>query len=220
MPEAVKVISFDLHETLTTPDFITGVWYEAIPLVYARKHDLSLEEAKKKVFAEYKLVSDTTFDYYDLKYWAKRFKLGSYADLLEPVKDRVAYYPETTEVLDALSRKYPLIIATGMPCEFMPPLLSGIQRYFTRTFSSFSDCGQFKCPDFYLTVCREMGVKPPEMVHVGDNWEKDFLMPREVSIKTFHLNRKGKPFRENLQGEPDENTLTDLRQLVERVKDL
>jgi len=86
--------------------------------------------------------------------------------------------------------------------------MEGINNYFVRTFSSYSDYGQFKTPDFYRIVLREMGLEPSEMLHVGDNWKKDYIMPCEVGIKALHLDRKAKP---------GFCTITDLRQLGERI---
>jgi putative hydrolase of the HAD superfamily len=73
----------------------------------------------------------------------------------------------------------------------LPYLLDGIEGYFARVFSSVSDYGQIKTPEFFLEVCRQMGVSPPEMAHVGDLWEQDFIAANEAGIKAFHLDRKG-----------------------------
>ncbi len=207
----IKVVSFDLHETLATPEFVLSVWDEGIPAVYATRCGISLDEAKSRVVKEYQKVSDTMLEYFDLKYWSKLLNLGGYDRAIEYCKHRVAYYPETLEVLSSLSKGYPLIIATGMPREFMPPIMSRIEGYFTRVFSSFSDYNQFKTPSFYLAICREMGVQPQEMVHVGDNWQKDVLVPREVGIKALHLDRKGRP---------NDLTLTSLEQLEDTLREI
>ena len=73
----------------------------------------------------------------------------------------------------------------------MPYLLDGIEGYFARIFSTVSDYGQIKTPEFYLEVCRQMGVSPREMAHVGDLWEQDYLAAKEAGLKAFHLDRRG-----------------------------
>jgi FMN phosphatase YigB (HAD superfamily) len=39
-------------------------------------------------------------------------------------------------------------------------------------------------------MCQEMGVRPEQVVHVGDNWQFDFIAPSEVGIQAFYLDRK------------------------------
>jgi len=205
----IKVISFDLHETLATSAFVGAVWYEGIPHVYAGRRGLSFDKAKELVILEYAKIDENSRDYFDLNFWSERLNLGGYADAVEYCKGKVAYYPETFEVLRRLKQKYPLIIATSMPREFVPPIMAQLDGFFTRVFSSYSDYFQFKCTDFYVTVCWEMGIAPREMVHVGDNWTKDYEMPRAVGVNAVHLDRKGKP---------GVNVITDLTQLEEKIK--
>jgi FMN phosphatase YigB (HAD superfamily) len=206
---SIKLISFDLHETLATPEFVGAVWYEGIPHVYAEKRNLTFEQAKEEVLKEYAKINEESRDYFDLKFWSKQLDLGGYQAAVDFCRHKVAYYPETFDVLTGLSRKYALIIATSMPREFMPPIMENIERFFTRVFSSYSDYYQFKCTDFYVTVCKEMGVNPSEVVHEGDNWTKDYEYPKAVGVNAVHLDRKGKP---------GDCVITDLRQLEERIE--
>ena len=73
----------------------------------------------------------------------------------------------------------------------MPYLLAGMEGHFARVFSSISDYNELKSPAFYLEVCREMGILPQEMAHIGDSWHFDFVAAREAGIKAFHLDRGG-----------------------------
>ena len=207
----IKVISFDLHETLATPDFVLAVWYEGVPHAYSTRQNLAFEAAKSAVFDQYRTVTEDQREYYDLNYWSERLKLGGYHAAIEFCKHKIAHYPEVKEVLESLSRKYPLIISSSMPREFIPPIVEGIEKYFTKIFSSFSDCLQFKTADFYRIVLKEMKIEPSEMLHVGNDWIKDYIIPCEVGINCLHLDRKS---------QPGYCTITDLRQLEERIERL
>jgi FMN phosphatase YigB (HAD superfamily) len=68
-------------------------------------------------------------------------------------------------------------------------LLDGLGGHFVRVFSSISDYGQLKNPQFYAWVCQEMGVEPLEMVHIGDSQRFDLIAAKEAGIRAFHLNR-------------------------------
>lgn len=185
----VKVVSFDLEGTLVTPDFSQAVWHEGIPFLYARKNGMSFETAKEIVRKMYDEVGDQRREWYDIKYWFERFRLGDYRQVMESNRHRQSCYPEVMEVLPALGQRYELVVATGSAREFLPFLLNGIEGYFARVFSSVSDYGQVKNPEFYLRVCQEMGIESQEMVHVGDSWQYDFLAAKETGIEAFHLDR-------------------------------
>jgi putative hydrolase of the HAD superfamily len=77
-------------------------------------------------------------------------------------------------------------------------LLRDIKPYFVRVFSSISHYGQVKNPDFYLRICEEMGVKPNQVIHVGDNWQFDFLSARQAGLNALHLDRSGENHQESL----------------------
>jgi len=185
----IKVVSFDLEGTLVTPDFSQAVWHEGIPSLYANQNGIDFERAKDIVLREYQKVGDQRKEWYDIKYWFNFFGLGDYRKVLEQHRDQLSQFPDVLPVLSSLGRKYRLIIATGTAREFLPYLLDGLESHFVRVFSSISDYGQLKSPRFYAQVCQEMGVKPHEMVHVGDSRRFDFIAAKEAGVKVFHLNR-------------------------------
>ena len=191
----VKVVSFDADGTLVTPDFSQAVWYEGVPTLYANKNGISFEEAKAFIEREYRVVGDLRVEWYDIKYWLQRFGLGpplaGHRQILEDYRHRVSCYPEVTQALSSLSKDYTLIVVSCSTRDFLPYLLDGIEGYFARVFSTVSDYGQIKTPEFYLEVCRQMDVSPQEMAHVGDLWEQDFLAAKEAGLMAFHLDRRG-----------------------------
>jgi 5'-nucleotidase len=191
----VKVVSFDADGTLVTPDFSQAVWYEGVPSLYARRNGISFEEAKAFIEKEYQVLGDHRIEWYDIKYWLQRFglspPLAGHEQILEDYRHRVSCYPEVTQALSSLSKDYTLIVVSCSTREFLPYLLDGIEGYFARIFSTVSDYGQIKTPEFYLEVCRQMGIAPEEMAHVGDLWEQDFLAAKEAGLKAFHIDRRG-----------------------------
>jgi FMN phosphatase YigB (HAD superfamily) len=205
--DGIKVVSFDAEGTLVTPDFSYSIWYEAIPEKYAEKKGIDFETARKIVEEEYSKVGDQRLEWYDVRYWFRKFSLGSPEAVLESYRHRVCYYPEVRDVVTELSGRYMLIVASGSMREFLRHLLQDIEPCFSRVFSSLSDYRQLKTPEFYLQICRVMGVRPEEVTHVGDNRDFDFIAPQKVGIRAFHLDRKGE----------HDNALTSLRELTVRL---
>ena len=199
----VKVVSLDAEGTVVTPDFSHTLWHEGIPALYAQRYGVELSRAKEVVTGEYDKIGERRLEWYDIKYWLDYFDLGPSEPLIRSYQNKSRYYPEVREVLSSLAARYRLVVSSGTPEELLLPQLEGIRSYFARIFSSTSHCGQLKSPDFYLYVCQAMNVEPKELVHVGDNWQFDFVNSREVGILAFHLDRSGN----------SDESLVDLKQL-------
>jgi putative hydrolase of the HAD superfamily len=204
----IELISFDAEGTVVTPDFSQAIWHEAIPALYAQKNGLDLALAKSRIHEEYDTIGDQRLEWYDIEYWLNYLGLGSSKPVIQSCLSKIAYYPEVTEVLSSLAREYKLIVASGTPMELLSFLLRDIEPYFARVFSSVSHYEQLKSPNFYLKICEEMGVKPGQVIHVGDNWQFDFLNARQAGINARYLDRSGRNHQESL------SDLTQLKSLL------
>jgi putative hydrolase of the HAD superfamily len=194
----IKLISFDAEGTVVTPDFSEAIWHEAIPALYAQKKGVDLAQAKRHILEEYDRIGDQRLEWYDIEYWFTYLGLGSSKTVTQSCLNKIAHYPEVTEVLASLASEYRLIVASGTPLELLHCLLRDIKPYFARIFSSISHYGQLKNPDFYLRICEEMGVKPDQVIHVGDNWQFDILNARQAGINALYIDRSGRNHQESL----------------------
>jgi FMN phosphatase YigB (HAD superfamily) len=102
--------------------------------------------------------------------------------------DAYLYSPEC-EITDC--KDYRLIISSNAPREFLEIEIEKIERYFHHIFSAPSDFKQIKKTDFYRSICDILKIEPAEMVHVGDHRVYDFIVPGEIGIFSFYLDRKG-----------------------------
>jgi putative hydrolase of the HAD superfamily len=206
----IELISFDAEGTLVTPDFSETIWHEAIPALYAQKQGLDLAQAKTRIVEEYSRIGDQRLEWYDIEYWFGYLGLGSSEPVIQSCLSKIYRYPEVTDVVSSLASEYKLIVASGTPLELLHLLLRDIKPYFVRVFSSISHYRQVKNPDFYLRICEEMGVKPDQVIHVGDNWQFDFLNARQVGINAFHIDRSGRDHQDSL------SDLTQLKHVLTR----
>jgi HAD superfamily hydrolase (TIGR01493 family) len=210
-----KLISFDLDCTLIEPTFTTFVWEIGIPRLYANKNDVSLSEASSIVKGEYNRVGEGAMEWYDIAYWFRFFELAErWQDLMDEHRDKVRPFPEVKEVMEELGKTHDLIVVSNAAREFieMEIMEAGIQAYFTRIFSVTSDFGQVKkTPECYEEVLKVMGVAPTDTVHVGDHYEFDYLIPKQLGIESYFLDRDGdKP--------QDRYTVKDLTEFANLVK--
>ncbi len=187
----VELISFDAEGTLVTPEFSEAIWHETIPAIYAHRTGMDIARARETVFEEYATIGERRLEWYDINYWFNRLDLGSAERAIDECLSRIGYYPEVMRVLESLGGRYRLIVASCTPHDFLRFLLADTEHHFVKVFSSVSDYRQLKSPAFYRSICEEMGVEPGRAVHVGDNWQLDFVNSREAGLHAVYLDRSG-----------------------------
>ncbi len=161
----IKIVSFDLEGTLVGTDFSRLVWEEALPALYAEEKGISLKDALKQIMEEYAKIGPERIEWYDLRYWFRRFRLqADWRGLLERFKDSVETYPEVRSVLDRLSRDFKLIIISNTSRDFMDYQMRKLNACVARIFSATTDYGTVKSPELYVKICSEMGVNPQQVV--------------------------------------------------------
>ncbi len=190
----LKVVSFDVVGTLLDSSFEDHVWNTMIPQLYARKQAMNFEEAKEFILREYNNVGNRDIRWYLPSYWFKHFNLDE--DPIEVFKshiNKVKFYPETESVVKKLSQKYDLIILSGTTREIIEIMIEKVRHYFKHIFSAISDRNEIKkTPQMFEMICKILDTEPNKIAHVGDNWYSDFISPRKIGIKSFHLDRTGK----------------------------
>lgn len=211
--QRIRVLSFDLEGTLVDDDFSRLVWEEGLPALYAEEKGITLESALKRVMEEYSDIGPERVEWYNLRYWFRRFDLREdWRSLLERFRDSISIYPEVRGVLDRLRRDHDMIIVSNTSRDFLDLQIKELKQYFTLIFSTPTDFGALKSPGLFAQICSELGVKPLEVVHVGDSRKFDFTAPREAGITSFLLDRSG--------GESGEHIVRDLEEFELRLLEL
>ncbi len=212
----IQMISFDMDGTLIESGYTDWVWHHGIPTLYAEKTGLSFEEAKAFVIEEYKKIGEGAIEWYDIKYWIQFFRLETgWKTLLEQYIDKINVYPDVNHLLDRIKNRFPLILTSNAGREFINVEMqaTGLGRYFGRIFSATSDFQEVKkTPSFYQRVCEILKVRPEELVHVGDHYEFDYLIPRTLGIRAYYLDRSGR--------QKGDGVLWDLRDLDKKLHPL
>ena len=208
-----KLISFDMDGTLVETEFTDWVWNHGIPILYSKKTGLPFDAAKVSVEKEYQKVGDGAIEWYDIKYWFQFFKLDiNWKSLMERYVDKIHVYPDVHPILERLKGHFKLILTSNAGREFIDVEMeaTGLGKYFDQIFSATSDFRELKkAPTFYQRVCDILKVHPEEMVHVGDHYEFDYLVPRTLGIHALYLDRTAR--------QKGEFILWDLRDLERKV---
>lgn len=191
----IKAISFDLDGTLVDRAFDDAVWLEEIPKMYAEKHKIPFKDAQDKVFANYyrgQYIEELPFEEWtNIEYWMKRFGLGDWKKLVTRLKKHVFVYDDVYAALASLHKKYKLIVVSNAHENFLQVKLEAekLKEHFDHIYSCPSEFGLKKSKPVFQKILQRLKLKPEEIVHVGDDHDGDYLTPRELGMRAFHLLR-------------------------------
>lgn len=190
----LKVVSFDFDGTITKTTFADLFWLEGVPRLYAKKENIDLEEAKRKLFAEYEKIGKEKLEWYDPDYWFEKFNLNySWHKLMEDYAYSIEMYPDVLPTLEKIRKDYTLIITSNARKEFIEMQMKklNIEKYFDRVFSTVSDFRMVKKDrSVYRKICAVMEISEKEMLHVGDDYKFDYVIPKSIGINAIYLDRK------------------------------
>ena len=210
----MTIISFDLDGTLVTDEFSRTVWHQGIPELYAKQYACDFHRAQELIVREYGKVGDDALEWYDIHHWLRHFNLdGNWKALLGKFTPCIKTYPEVHEVLSHLNLHYQLIITSNAAREFLDLEIekTNIAPYFNRVFSATSDFKEVKKNrEFYLKLLNMLDANHTEVVHIGDHYRFDYLVPGELGIRSFYLDRSGKHAGPNM--------VKSLQEFISRLK--
>lgn len=190
----IKAFSFDLDGTLVDRSYVDYFWLELIPSLYSERHGVEVEEAKRRVYRAYDEVGPDDARWYMPEYWLSRFDLEvGLEDLRAVVMPLVRPYPDTLETLERLRGRFKLALATNASTYFIDIVFEAVPQLRDSLDYVFSCISTFNMPRkselFYRRILEELGLRPAELVHVGDDPVYDRDVPRALGVKAFFIDR-------------------------------
>ncbi len=179
----IKILSLDLQGTLSASKFSDNYWLEILPQKYSHQYKISIEEAKNILKEKFKEYGIYNILYYDDKYWSNYLKFDTREEL-----DKCNIKPEIDmELYDFISTiKLPKIIISTTTNLFIEIELKEKQKEFDKIYSCvdyFKTGGKTK--QIYEKICKELKVKPNEILHIGDNKIMDIENAQKAGINTI-----------------------------------
>lgn len=110
--------------------------------------------------------------------------------------DRIEVFPDAALVLEALSNKYLLTVASNAgesdTADMRKALVIGnIDHYFKNHYTS-KDLGVCKPdPEFFLRICMEADFCIDKSVLIGNDYKKDIVGAKKAGMKTILVNHAG-----------------------------
>jgi HAD superfamily hydrolase (TIGR01509 family) len=209
-----KVISVDMFETLVNVDSRKYcVWRKILGESFTEQYaDQCWEKANKLLFGflnNYEFPGQrfyTSKSIFEKCFFAifKENKINfdpkMAACILATEHGLSALYEDTELFLKSVSQNYPVCLVSDTDQDMIAPFLAKFQ--FDKIYTSEKMHSYKIEPDskMFLEVIRHYGVKPQEILHIGDSYS-DILGASRVGIKTCWLNRTNHKW--NYQTEPN-----------------
>lgn len=98
------------------------------------------------------------------------------------------------DTVQEFAKSYMIIISTNNPRSILEHKLKalGYTDHISETFSSVSDFNKIvKNQHFYSQVCMKLGVRPEQVLHVGDDPFYDVSEPHAAGINAILIDRDG-----------------------------
>lgn len=97
---SVNTVFLDMDGTLLDLHFDNHFWREHVPVRFAEKHGLGVDEARERLFPIF-ASAEGTLDWYCVDYWSRELDLDI-AGLKREVDHLIAVHPHVIEFLDQL----------------------------------------------------------------------------------------------------------------------
>jgi len=232
MSQPIKVISFDLDDTLW-PCFPTIQHAEQslfdwlaqnVPEVTRRYFMAQLRDKRKQQIRQ---NPDMVHDLSELRRWSfiqLAEELGLSHAWVEPAfqvfyeaRQKVTLFDDVAPVLNSLSEGYSLVSLTNGNADVH---LAGVGHWFELALNSAQVGKQKSQPDIYRRVQAELGVQASEMLHIGDDPVHDIAGAQSAEVKAVWLNRGGHSWPErDFQPDAIISSLHQLHTLLDSLAD-
>ena len=109
--------------------------------------------------------------------------------------DTIQLVNHANEVLNALSKRYDLYVATAASDSTIEDIHAAFQRaeiaeYIKGYFSQENIAFNKGSSDFYLAISASLCLKPHQLCMVGDSLEKDILPAKQAGLTAIWLNQR------------------------------
>ena len=235
MPAPIKVITFDLDNTLwqvepvllraeegqrkwlleNRPGTIEhydhdGLW-ELKKSVWKRHPELAHQISKIRLQLLYEMQMAAGFSEEESRSGAEQaFKV--FLDL----RHEVVLYEEALEVLQLLSNKYTLGALTNGNADIYK---TDAAEYFDFAFLAEDLNASKPAPDMFHAAMEKTGTMAREIVHVGDNPSHDIQAAQALGLHTIWMNSQAEEWPDITKADRDINDLKELPEAIESIVD-
>ncbi len=206
--------SVEATDRILKANKITHITAREFYTVWKKFHRENIENSKEFITEakSFTLSLDRTFKYFQIDGDAQRD-----IHIMLSIIGKRSLYHEVKSVISQLRTKYIVCIGSNTDTA---PLIETLERNkfsIDRVYTS-EDLRVYKPNDrFYQLILDDLGLTPSEVLFCGDSLTDDVFGPKQLGIKTCHINRRNEK-SETIIPDYELNSLEGLVELVDNIK--
>lgn len=154
--ENIDTVLLDMDGTLLDLNFDNHFWLEFVPMRFAEKNKLSIEQARQQLVPLFKKM-EGKLEWYCLDYWSDVLKLDI-VGLKEELAELIAVLPHVIEFLDAVrqsSRKLVLVTNAHRASLDLKMQKTCLQSFFDQIISSHDYGSPKEAQEFWVQLYKQ-----------------------------------------------------------------
>ncbi len=168
--QQIDTVFLDMDGTLLDLHFDNRFWLEHVPLRFAEKHGLSVEEARERLFPKFR-AREGTLEWYCVDYWSRELGLDIPA-LKRELEHLIRVRPHVTAFLEALQhsgKRVALLTNAHHKVLELKMTTTGLDRHFDHLICAHA----FRCPKedprFWPRLAEQDPFDPARTLFVDDS---------------------------------------------------
>jgi HAD superfamily hydrolase (TIGR01549 family) len=126
-------------------------------------------------------------------------------------RNAVELFEDVRPTLERLARRYPLASLSNGNADLR---LIGLDDLFVFSLNAIEVGSAKPEPLMFETACRRLGMRPAEIVHVGDDPDHDVRGGRDAGFRTVWVNRTGQEWPGGARADAEIDALAELEAVL------
>jgi 5'-nucleotidase len=167
---AIDIVLLDMDGTLLDLRFDNYFWQELIPVRYAARHGMSIEQAQQELAPRF-AARQGTLNWYCVDFWTRELSLDI-AELKREIREHICFLPGAEAFLQAVrKRELPMALVTNAHQESLAVKAAQTEllRYFDHVVSSHQYGFPKEHPQFWSSLQRQLQFDPARALFVDDS---------------------------------------------------
>jgi putative hydrolase of the HAD superfamily len=168
--QQIETVFLDMDGTLLDLHFDNHFWQEHVPLRYAEKHSLEVEDAKSALYPRFRAV-EGTIDWYCIDYWSRELDMDISA-LKREVDHLIQVHPHVAEFLEILNttgKRVALLTNAHHKVIELKMATTGLARHFDHLICAHTFNVPKESPQFWPRLSKEDSFDPETTLFVDDS---------------------------------------------------